>query len=852
MLFLKRFTLCVPFWLSILIIPLSAYAECGNGVIDPGEICDDGNNIQFDFCNNTCTGNIDIELVSIPGNTYFMGSDNGDRDEKPSHKVEINYNFRISKTEVTVAQYKVCVDAEECSLPYAGSGCTWNVPDSDLLPVNCINWAQATDFATFAGLRLPTEAEWEYVASGGGENTYPWGEDVPTCEHSVLRSCGLNQAQSVCTSEQAPRSIFENQTFAVCDLSGNVGEWVQDHYSLSYTNQHPVDGSAYITTDRRFKNYRVVRGGAWYNPLSFLRASDRFAQIFLYQRPNTGIRLVEDTTCGNTIVDEGEECDDGNLTDNDGCDSNCTETGCGNGIVNQDFNGDGLPDVDHPLFEYCDSRPIKGRGCLDNCNIDTCGDGEIQAIFGEQCDLGLGINSDDIPNTCRTNCRNPFCGDGVIDEGEECDNAGDNSDINPNACRTSCQLPTCGDGVTDEGEGCDDPNGNSDVLPNICRISCTPAGCNDGIIDEGEECDDPNGNSDVLPNICRTTCVQPTCLDGVPDDGEECDDGDQDDTNACRNNCEDAECGDGVQRTDLEPADDGYEPCDDGNDNQNDACLIGCINASCGDGFVRDDLNPDDLGFENCDDGNQGGLDGCSLICLIEDDFSCQNEPSFCFPDRDGDFVADADDNCIDKPNQDQADTDFDLIGDECDPSFDQDSDDVFDGRDNCPNHANSDQADFDNDGLGDACDDFDGDGTFDSIDNCRDFANPDQKNTDQELVDNGNFLIPGDDLGDACDDDDDNDGLLDVEEDADGDGVLDDEETSPISPDTDNDGIRDDVDNCIRVANANQLNTDQDLQAQGNFPVIGDVLGDVCDDDDDNDGALDIEEDPNSNGIHE
>ena len=141
--------------------------------------------------------------------------------------------------------------------------------------MNCVNWNQAVDFADFVGLRLPTEAEWEYVASAAGQGTYPWGNDTPTCEHSVLKECGdLNQAQPVCTSEFAPRTAIEDQPFAVCDLIGNVGEWVEDNYSLGYGNEHPREGSAHTTTNRRFRSYRVVRGGAWYCLLYTSDAAD--------------------------------------------------------------------------------------------------------------------------------------------------------------------------------------------------------------------------------------------------------------------------------------------------------------------------------------------------------------------------------------------------------------------------------------------------------------------------------------------------------------------------------------------------------------------------------------------------
>lgn len=145
------------------------------------------------------------------------------------------------------------------------------------------------------------------------------------------------------------------------------------------------------------------------------------------------------------------------------------------------------------------------------------------------------------------------------------------------------------------------------------------------------------------------------------------------------------------------------------------------------------------------------------------------------YPDADVEGIADADDNCPDDANADQADNDADNLGDVCDP--DDDNDNVEDADDNCPMTANGDQADNDADDLGDICDpDDDNDTVLDGADNCPFTPNTDQNNHDADAE------------GDACDADD------------------------------DNDLVTDEADNCPFVANADQIDFDLDQ------------IGDACD----------------------
>ncbi len=189
------------------------------------------------------------------------------------------------------------------------------------------------------------------------------------------------------------------------------------------------------------------------------------------------------------------------------------------------------------------------------------------------------------------------CGDGVVQEPEECD---DGNSSPQDACLPGCTLAFCGDGVVHVGfEQCDDGNAS----PSDDCVFCAVAFCGDGFVRVGfEECDD--GNLDDGDG-CTTQCTftSSACGDGVIDPGEECDDGNASSQDACLATCQKAFCGDGFTFA-------GVEQCDDGNGSNQDACVQGCVSAVCGDGFTF-------AGVEQCDDGNLSNGDGCSSTCQL-------------------------------------------------------------------------------------------------------------------------------------------------------------------------------------------------------------------------------------------
>jgi len=259
---------------------------------EPGEAAAERCNTLDDDCDgSTDEGELvrrdgfGIDWVCVPGGDYLMGW-NQRANERPIHPVSVP-TFEMSRTEVTVAQYRLCVEAFECSLPTQPES-NWNIPGRQQYPINSITWAEALNYATWVGARLPTEAEWEFVARHRGTDArYPWGDEPLSCERAHYNNangegCGTGASAPVCSLSPAGDSPL-----GFCDLSGNVVEWTADGYNNSY-NDTPRDGSA-ASSDT---GGRVVRGGSWRSDFSTLTSTYRMEMSPSVRFDYIGARLA--------------------------------------------------------------------------------------------------------------------------------------------------------------------------------------------------------------------------------------------------------------------------------------------------------------------------------------------------------------------------------------------------------------------------------------------------------------------------------------------------------------------------------------------------------------------------------
>ncbi len=198
--------------------------------------------------------------------TFQQGNSNTDSEyynETPDHQVSVK-GFYIARTETTVAQFRACVTAGACSEPFnEDDHCNYFATDREKHPVNCVSLAHAESFCAWTGGRLPSESEWEYAARGGGSDVeFPWGGEPAGCERavswdgnrSVLPGCGSEMTWPVCS-----RSLG-NTPRGLCDMAGNVEEWVPDWYHGNYEDA-PGDGGVWV--DQGVAISRVVRGGSY-------------------------------------------------------------------------------------------------------------------------------------------------------------------------------------------------------------------------------------------------------------------------------------------------------------------------------------------------------------------------------------------------------------------------------------------------------------------------------------------------------------------------------------------------------------------------------------------------------------
>jgi serine/threonine protein kinase len=249
--------------------------------------------------------NIQENMVYVEGGTFNMGSNDGEKDEKPVHSVTVN-SFYISKYEVTVAEFEKFVnatgyktDAEKEGWSYVWTGSEWEKRNGvdwrcgvsgekrsnseKKHPVIHVSWNDATAYAKWTGGRLPTEAEWEYAAKGGNKSKgykYAGSDDIDEVAWYSENSDGKTH----------PVGTKKPNELGIYDMAGNVWEFCQDWYDKNYYKNSPSKNPKGLSSG----TYRVLRGSSWGYNVANSRLSDRDRSNPNSRGNDVGFRLAQD------------------------------------------------------------------------------------------------------------------------------------------------------------------------------------------------------------------------------------------------------------------------------------------------------------------------------------------------------------------------------------------------------------------------------------------------------------------------------------------------------------------------------------------------------------------------------
>ncbi len=209
------------------------------------------------------TDSIGQKLVLIPPGEFMMGSPESDTsaymNEKPQHRVRITKPFYLGAKEVTQGQYEQVMGTN----PSRFTG------DAQR-PVEQVSWHDAVEFCRLLSqkegrtYRLPTEAEWEYACRSGSKTRFCFGDDESQLgEYAWFAGNNANTTHPVGQKRPNPWGLY--------DMHGNVWEWCADWHAGDYYAQSPLDDPVGPSSGE----FRVLRGGSWYDSPYFARSADR-------------------------------------------------------------------------------------------------------------------------------------------------------------------------------------------------------------------------------------------------------------------------------------------------------------------------------------------------------------------------------------------------------------------------------------------------------------------------------------------------------------------------------------------------------------------------------------------------
>ncbi len=504
-------------------------AVCGNGRVESGEQCDDGNRITNDSCSNGCT-------LSICGDGILQ-TPNGLKKGGPANN-----------------GFEQCDKTAGCPTGYTClANCTFKMVCGDgkiQSPEQCDDGNAANNDGCSS--QCKTEKCGDAVVQTSEEC-----DDGNTVDNDDCRNtCKLPVCGDKCV-----------QPGEECDDGNQV-----DTDACSNACLLPTCGDKKLQSPEQCDDGNTVDTDACSNECKLPICGNGVKQTGEEcddgnSDDNDGCSaLCKVEKCGDGIPQPPrEECDGGDVPNNNECTATCKLIRCGDGVKQAN--------------EECDDgNNNNGDGCSCLCKLEKCGDGVVQP--GEECDDRNSNNTDRCSNTCiRTSC-----GDGVIErpndagQTEECDGSAPAGYTCLDNCTLLKSSAKCGDSKLDSGEQCDDGN---QVDTDSCSKYCKLTKCGDGILqkpnglkkgglknDGFEQCDKNAGVTTGYKCLSNCTLIKkPSCGNKIVESGEQCDDGNKLNNDTCSSACKLTKCGDGIVQAPNGagtggPKGDGNEECD--------------------------------------------------------------------------------------------------------------------------------------------------------------------------------------------------------------------------------------------------------------------------------------------------
>lgn len=237
------------------------------------------------------------ELALIPDGSFWMGAYQDEYQvqsaEMPRHEVYFQRHFAMTRGAIRRREYNLFLAATGHRRPRPYS---WSDLD---FPMFNVSYRDAEAYAAWLSeqtgqhYRLPTEAEWEYAARAGTETMFCFGNKIRREEVNCAGGLHCTRGLFLCgLGRPVPVGSLPANAWGLYEVHGNVQEFTLDHWRPAYRANARVGDQPFVSPDRRYRHFHVVRGGSWFDSPGFCRSAARAMRQVNEFDLNLGFRLL--------------------------------------------------------------------------------------------------------------------------------------------------------------------------------------------------------------------------------------------------------------------------------------------------------------------------------------------------------------------------------------------------------------------------------------------------------------------------------------------------------------------------------------------------------------------------------